>query len=283
MLLTAFFLIFILWLVRSGPGIPTQPKGDVIGVLNITGVISDPDPVLKQIMDFEKMDNLKAVIVRINSPGGSVGPSQEIYSEIKKLNKKIPVVASLSSIAASGGYYVALGARYIVSNPGTVTGSIGVIMHKPNISGLLKKVGIKTTVVKSGALKDLGNITRELTPQELKVLEDVLSDIHSQFIEAVSSSRNIPFEQTRKIADGRIFSGRQAKKLKLVDAIGDFSDAVYKAAQLAGIKGVPKLYYPQKDKWSLIKEAFEEEAAILITRVISRLTLSEGGAFLYGQ
>ena len=276
-------ILLIVWILRSGPGMPTKPNGDLIGVIHITGVISDPEPTLKQLRAFEKKENIKAVIVRINSPGGSVGPSQEIYSQLKKLNKKIPVVASLSSIAASGGYYIAVGAKHIVANPGTITGSIGVIMHKPNISGLLKKIGIKATVIKSGALKDLGNITRDLTDEEKAVLESVLHDIHSQFIQAVSESRQLPLDQVRQIADGRIFTGRQAKGLHLIDTLGNFSDAVDKASQLGNIQGTPQLYYPEKDKWALIMEALEERTSLFISHIISNLTSSQGGAFLYEQ
>jgi len=260
-------------------GKPALPQGDAIGVINIAGPITDSESILEQILDFKKTKNIKAVIVRINSPGGAVGPSQEIYDELRKLDQKMPVVASLSSVAASGGYYIALGARYIIANPGTITGSIGVIMHKPNIAELLKKIGIKTTVIKSGPLKDLGNITRDLTPEERHVLESVLHDIHAQFIEATSHSRKLPLEKVKAIADGRIFSGRQAHQLKLIDAIGNFSDAVDKAAELASLKGEPQLYYPQKNRWLLLKEALEEGTATTITRVINQLTSSKGGTF----
>ncbi len=277
------FFALIIWIVRSGMGVPAPPQGDVIGIIDISGTITDSEPILRQLLDFKKNENIKAVVVRINSPGGSVGPSQEIYDELRKLDRKKPVVASLASVAASGGYYIALGARYIIANPGTITGSIGVIMHKANIAELLKKIGIKTTVVKSGHFKDLGNITRDLTPEERKVLEDLLDDIHSQFIDAVSHSRKIPTEKIKAIADGRIFSGHQAQQLNLIDAVGNFTDAVDKAAELASMEGEPQLYYPQKDKWLLFRKALEEEAAALITNVIHQITAQKGGSVVYGQ
>ncbi len=276
-ILSVFVLFtFVYFTARSF--VPISPVGgkDKVGIIDVKGVITDSEKVVKEIREFEQDSQVKALVLRIDSPGGAVGASQEIYEEIQRADKKKPVVASLASVAASGGYYASLGARYIISNPGTVTGSIGVIMRIPNIQKLMEKLGIKTTVIKSGRLKDLGSMTRQLTPEEEAVLKGVMDDVHSQFIEAVAMSRKLPEDKVRQLADGRIFSGRQAMELGLVDQLGNFSDAVEKAGKLAGIKGEPTLVYPRKNRLNMMRELLEEGGAKALAGAFRRLADSSG-------
>ncbi len=261
------FTLMLFLLLRGSVVSVTEPSADKIGIVNIQGVISTPEKALEALRQLRDNEQVKAIVLRIDSPGGAVGASQEIFQEARKLNKLKPVVASLGNIAASGGYYSAVGARYIVSNPGTITGSIGVIMKLPNVRGLMDKLGIKTTVIKSGRLKDLASITRDLTPEERQVLKSVMDDIHQQFIQAVAESRKIPVEKVASISDGRIFSGRQAKELHLVDELGSFSTALDRAAALGGIKGKWELLYPKKDRISVIRDILEESGAKTIARL----------------
>jgi len=242
-----------------------------VGIIHLTGVITESEPTIKQLLKFRKNPDVKAVVIRIDSPGGAVGASQELFQEIRDLDSRKPVVISMGSVAASGGYYAALGARTIVANPGTITGSIGVIMKIPNLQKLMEKIGISTTVIKSGKLKDLGAVNRSLSPEEKAVLENVMDDIHEQFIEDVAASRNLPIEKVRKVADGRIFSGRQAKKLGLVDQLGDLLTAVHIAAEAAGIEGEPGLLYPEKDKLKMLREILEDGGASTIARGIKKV------------
>ncbi|MGC8735505.1 MAG: signal peptide peptidase SppA [Dissulfurimicrobium sp.] len=268
------FVLLIFWLVRPGVTVPAVGSGEKIGVVEIKGVITESEPTLKLLRELGARPDIKAVVVRIDSPGGAVGASQEIYEEIKRLDKKKPVVASLATVAASGGYYVAVGARRIIANPGTITGSIGVIMKLPNLGPLMEKLGIKLNVVQSGALKDLGPINRDPSPKEVKVISSVMDDIHKQFIAAVAEGRGLTIEQVEPLADGRIFSGNQALQYKLVDKLGNFSVAAQEAARLAGIKGEPKLEYPAKDRLSILREMFEETGARALSGVIQRFFIS---------
>jgi len=250
---------------------PSVYHGDKIGVVDVKGLITEPEATIKALRDFRYNKKIKAVVIRINSPGGAVGASQELYEEILRLDREKPVVASLATVAASGGYYASLGARHIVANPGTVTASIGVIMKVPNIEGLLEKLGIKTTVVKSGTFKDLGSITRDMTEDEQTLLQKVMQDIQKQFVTAVAKSRNLPEEQVSAIADGRIMTGHQALDAKLVDELGNFSVAVDKAASLARIQGRPELVYPKKDRISIMKELLQEAGAKTLGNALRQL------------
>ncbi|HEU0265322.1 MAG TPA: signal peptide peptidase SppA, partial [Geobacterales bacterium] len=196
---------------------------------------------------------------------GVVAPSQEIYDEVKRTVAEKKVVVSMGSVAASGGYYIASPATMIYANPGTITGSIGVIMKFSNIEGLLDKVGLKANTLKSGPFKDIGSATRPMTVADQAVLQGVIDSIQSQFIRAVASGRKLPEAKVRELADGRIFSGEQAVKLKLVDKLGGLQDAIDKAAGLADIKGEPRIIYPPKKKRHfmdlLVEEAMEDLVA----------------------
>lgn len=230
----------------------TLSLSNKIGVIPINGVIRDADAITEQLIAFRDDKQIKAIILRINSPGGGVGPSQEIYSETRRTTKTKKVVASLGSVAASGGYYVASAADSVVANPGTLTGSIGVLMEFVRFDELLKKIGVEMQVIKSGEFKDIGSPNRKMTKEEREILTRLLEDIRNQFVTAVSQGRNMPEEKVLELADGRIFSGREAKGLGLVDSLGNFQDAVDVAKSMAHIKGKVKLVYPVKKRKSLL-------------------------------
>ncbi|HSL91768.1 MAG TPA: signal peptide peptidase SppA [Candidatus Limnocylindrales bacterium] len=237
--------------------------GDKVAVLPVTGLIADSENTIDQLKKFAKDDSVKAIVIRINSPGGGVGPSQEIYEEVKKLKEKKVVVASMGALAASGGYYIACAAQKIYANPGTITGSIGVIMQFVNVKDLVEKIGLKGMVVKSGAFKDIGSPMREMKTEERELLQGVIDNVHSQFIAAVAEGRKMDRENVMKIADGRIFSGEQAKALGLVDSLGNLEDAVADAGKMAKIEGEPRVVTPPKKKLSIL-ELLKEEAKSII-------------------
>lgn len=227
--------------------------GEKVAVVDIAGVITDPYEVNQTLREFGERDDVKAVVVRIESPGGAVGPSQEIHREIQRLREKKKVVASMGAVAASGGYYAAVAADRIMANPGTITGSIGVIVEFINAEGLLGKIGLKGYVVKSGEYKDVGSPFREMKDKEKELIQGLINDVNGQFIKAVAEGRGLPAEEVRKIADGRIFSGSQAKELKLVDELGGLSDAIALGAKLAGIEGEPEVIYPERQRMNIWK------------------------------
>jgi len=242
--------------------------GNKIGVIPIHGIIKDADAITEQLIAFRKDKQIKAIILRINSPGGGVGPSQEIYSETKRTTQTKKVIASLGSLAASGAYYIASAADKIIANPGTLTGSIGVLMEFIRVEELLKKIGIEMQVIKSGEFKDIGSPNRKMTDREKELLKNLLEDIRNQFVTAVSKGRNMPRAKVLEIADGRIFSGREAKKLGLVDSLGNFQDAVNEAKRMAHIKGDVKLIYPEKKRRSFLWDLLFKD---LIDSIINRI------------
>jgi len=224
-----------------------------VGVLEVKGVIMEPDDILKKIKDLEDRDSVKAVIVRIDSPGGGISASQEIYHELKNLDKIKPVIASFSTVAASGGYYVALGARSIFANEGSITGSIGVIMQLANLERLFQFIKVSPITIKSGKFKDIGSSARAMTPEEKIVLQNLSDNMHMQFKKAVSIERKLPMNIVNSFADGRVFSGQQALEIKLVDFIGTFGDAVDYAEKTAKISKDAELYYPKDDKDGILQ------------------------------
>jgi protease-4 len=231
---------------------PSFAMGDKVGVVEITGVISDSREIIRGIRSFVDDGGVKAIVLRVDSPGGGVGASQEIYQEVIKAKKVKRVVASFGGVAASGGYYVACGADKIVANPGTITGSIGVVMQFANLEELMKKIGYKGYVIKSGAHKDIGSPFREMTPDEKELLQGVIDTVHQQFIKAVADGRKLSIEKVSAIADGRIFAGEQAQTLGLVDELGNLEDTIQLAAAMAGIKGRPSVVYSRKQKASFL-------------------------------
>lgn len=229
----------------------SNPLKSKVGLIRIEGPILDSKSAVDEIKEYTKDSSIKAIILRIDSPGGAVAPSQEIYSEVKKAVAKKKVVVSMGSIAASGGYYIASPATRIVANPGTLTGSIGVIMEIPNIEGLLNKIGIKTEVIKSGKNKDIGSMFRGMKKEERELLQGLMDNVHEQFIRAVAEGRKKKVEDVRKIADGRVFTGEQALSYGLVDELGTLEDTIKVAAKLAGITEEPEVV-SKKDKFSFL-------------------------------
>jgi len=230
--------------------------GGKIGVVEVKGVINDSEDVVDALKTFEKSPGIKAVVVRIESPGGGVAPSQEIYDAIRKVRDTKPVIASMGGVAASGGYYVASACDTILANPGTLTGSIGVIMELGNVEGLLQKLGVQPEIIKAGAYKDMGSLVRPMTDAERGLFQEMIDSVHTQFITAVAAGRRMDKDQVRALADGRIFSGEQAKTAGLVDQLGGFEDAVAVAATKGGVEGEPRIAHARSSRepwwWRLL-------------------------------
>lgn len=242
------FLVVILSLAFFGGGL----HKDKVAIVRLSGLITDTTQLIRKIEALGQQKDVKAVVLRIDSPGGAVGPSQELYEAIKILDSKKPVVASMGSVAASGGFYAAVAARKIVANPGTITGSIGVIVQFVSAEELLKKIGLRGYSIKSGKFKDSGSPMRKMTAEERALLQSLVNDVNSQFIGAVAEGRGMKRSVVRKLADGRIFSGAQAKKKGLIDELGGLTRAIKLSARLGGIKGKPYVIYPEEKlfgKW----------------------------------
>ena len=257
LLVTAILVIFFL-----GLSLLTLPRlrrgsfwsgGAKVGVVEIKGIISDSRIPLKQIDRFKNDPSIKAIVLRVNSPGGAVGPSQEIMREVLKTRRTKMVVASLGTVAASGGYYIASAASLIMANPGTTTGSIGVIMQFTNVEQLAKKLGLDFFALKAGRYKDVGSPFRTMTPEDKAYLQTLLDNVYQQFIRDVSKNRRIPLARMKEIAEGRVYTGEEAKKIGLVDTFGNLSDAIEKAGRLGGIKGKVEAVYPEKEGFSLLR------------------------------
>lgn len=269
-LIAFFFFLSVFFLELLGKkGI--LGRENKVAVVEIKGVITDSGEIIEQLLKIKKDRKIKALVLRIDSPGAEVASSQEIYEEVKKLKKEKKVVASMGSVAASGGYYIASPAHKIIANPGTITGSIGVILQFANVEELLKKIGMKGVVIKSGELKDIMSPFREITNKEKVILQGVIDNIHNQFVEAVAKERGLSKEKVFQIADGRIFSGEQAKNLGLVDELGNLQDAIDTAAKLVGIKGEPEVIYPEKRRFSLLDLFFQK----MVKNLTSLLLLLE--------
>ena len=262
------FLISLFFLGRFGEE-RAFVLGEKIAVVDIKGVITSSRGIVEQIEKLKEDGDVKAIILRINSPGGGVGPSQEIYREVLRAKEKKKIIASMESVAASGGYYVACASDIIVANPGTITGSIGVVMEFSNVEDLLKKIGLRSYVIKSGKHKDIGSPLREMTSEEKVILQSVIDSVHSQFVRAVAEGRNMEEGKVRQIADGRIFSGEQAKELGLVDRLGSLQDAIEMAAEMIGIEGKPVVVYPKK-KLSLYELLFKKSLRLIMDEVWQR-------------
>ncbi|MCF8025230.1 MAG: signal peptide peptidase SppA [Desulfobacteraceae bacterium] len=235
--------------------------GEKVGVIEVTGAILDPAPVLDSLKRFRQAEAVKAIVVRIDSPGGAVGPSQEIYGEIRKTIEKKPVIASMGTVAASGGYYIASATEGIMANPGTITGSIGVIMEYTNLRELFEKIGLYPVIIKSGKYKDTGSPLRKMTEDEEKLLQNFVDNVHRQFVEDVAAGRQMDKQKVAEIADGRILSGQTALEHGLVDRMGNLADAVDWAAEKGGIKGRVKTIYLPEEEPSLVKYLLETTGA----------------------
>ena len=250
-ILIIIILSIIPWeeLLQSGPD---------IGIIEINTPIMDSKQIIEDLNYFHRKSNIAAIVVRLDTPGGGVAASQEVYDKVKKIavaNKK-PVIVSMGGVAASGGYYIALGADTIVANPGTATGSIGVIMTYPIIGELMNKVGIQYESIKSAKLKDSGSPFRDLTDEERMYFQTLIDDLHSQFVEVVAEERNISYETAVILANGQAYSGRQAKKNGLIDILGTFEDAVHLASRKAGYDDIPRIVYPPEEKKGLLDVLF---------------------------
>ena len=221
--------------------------GPRVAVVELEGIILDSEDLLKDLKSYRENPVVRAIVIRINSPGGVVGPTQELHQAVLQVRKAgKPVVASLGAVAASGGYYVAVAADRIYANPGTLTGSIGVIMQMANLGELMKKVGVNYVVIKAGAFKDIGNVARHMAPEERHLLQTLLDDVHGQFIAAVIEGRRLDRTEVLRFADGRIVSGVQAKTLRMIDELGGLEEAVNGAARLAGLEIPPRIIPPRR-------------------------------------
>jgi protease IV len=278
LMLATFLLVTLLVTVLLTGEDGIADGGVKIGVIAIEGVLSGDlaERTVRQLTKYGDDPSIKAIVLRVDSPGGGVASSQEIYEEVKRVRAhgKL-VVASLGSVAASGGYYIACVADRIFANAGSVTGSIGVIVQLANAEDLLRKVGLASTVITSGPFKDSGNPTRALRPEEREVFQALVDDVYQQFVEAVAQGRNLPVDDVRRAADGRIYTGRQAKTLRLVDELGSFQDAVTYAASTMGIVGKPKLVQEGKERLWWLKFVFES-----LTDSFTRWPLSKAEAVL---
>jgi protease-4 len=266
-----FGIVFMVSLLSGHKGTSARLQvvgADKIALVRIEGLLVSSEHVVEELNDYADDSSIKAIVLRIDSPGGGVVVSQEIYNAVKNARKEgKKVVASMGTVAASGGYYVAAAADRIVANPGTLTGSIGVKMEFANIEKLLEKLGVRGVVVKAGEYKDVGSPFRDMSEPEKKILQDVIDDVHSQFIKAVAEGRKMQEADVRTVADGRIFTGRQALDLKLVDQLGDLADSIKVAGELVGIKGKPRVI--EKRKTIPFLDYLKEESAAWIADVIT--------------
>jgi protease-4 len=223
-------------------------SGEGVGVLHVQGTIDDSHSILTELKRFKEAPWVKAIVIRIDSPGGAVAPTQEVFEELQKLKNKKPVIASMGGMATSGGYYIASACDQIVANPGTLTGSIGVIMQLGNLEELMKKIGVKSYNVKSAANKDIGSPFQPLSSEGKAILQSLVDNVHNQFVGAVAEARSMDPTEVRKLADGRIYSGAQAKELGLVDQLGNLEDAIELAAKRAGLEEEPAVYYSREEQ-----------------------------------
>ncbi len=270
--LVVVFLVAVALVTRGGSwGAGWAGRGGTVAVVEVTGVILDASGTIEALRKHGDNPAVRAIVLRIDSPGGAVGPSQEIYEEVKRLRAKEgkKVVASMGTVAASGGYYVACADDRIVANPGTITGSIGVVVQFLNLEGLGEKIGVRAVVVKSGQFKDIGSPARPLTEEDRRIVQGVIEDVHEQFVNAVAEGRGLPVAEVRRIADGRILSGQQAKAVGLVDSLGNLWTAIHEAAVLADISGEPEVIFPEKSRLSIFD--------LLTGEALSRLEARFGG------
>jgi protease IV len=228
--------------------------GDRIGVVDLDGVILSPQPVVGQLKKFADDSSIKAIIVHVNSPGGGVAASEEIYREVKRIRdeKKKKIVVSIETVGASGAYYVASASDKIYADKGSIVGSIGVIAQWVNYGDLLKWAKLKDIVIKTGEFKDTGNPARDLTPAEQAYMQELIDNMFGQFIQAVADGRGLKFGDVKTIANGKVWTGEQALSMKLIDQVGDFESAVSDTAKSVGIKGEPTLVHPERDRRTVL-------------------------------
>jgi len=258
-LLFFFAVFFYAYLTGGESGVLSALGSQGVGVVEVEGTIDDSSHVIDSLKRFGDSGAVKAVVVRIDSPGGGVVPTQDIYAEIERLKKTKPVFASMGSMAASGGYYIASACTQIIASPGTLTGSIGVIMELGNVEELMGKLGVKGYAIKSGPYKDVGSPFQALSPEGRAILQAVVDNVHTQFVQAVAKGRNLPEAKVREVADGRIYTGEQAKGIGLVDTLGSLEDAIELVAKRAGLGAKPPVFYaPQEESrwWQKLFSSF---------------------------
>jgi protease-4 len=254
-----FFLV-ITYFTRDGVDFSAKDK---VGVVIVKGFIGDSKDTVDKLDEYARDESIKAVVLRLETPGGAIVPSQEIYEKVLKVKAEKSVVASMGTVAASGGYYIACAADRIVANPGTITGSIGVIAQFSQVEELLKKIGLKSTIIKSGKYKDVGSPVREMTEDEKRIIQALIDDIYEQFVEVVVKNRNIPKEKIINMAGAKAFTGRQALEFGLVDELGTMEYSVDLAAKLAGIEGEPDVVYPKEKRGGLLRYILGEAASVI--------------------
>lgn len=244
--------------------IVSSGSGGTIAIVDLDGVITTPKDVVKNLKKFADDDSVKAIILHIDSPGGGVAASEEIYREVRRIRdeKKKKIVASIESVGASGAYYVASGASKIFADHGSIVGSIGVIMEWYNYGDLVKWAKMQDVVIKTGEFKDTGNPNRDITPAERAYLQGMAQDMLTQFIASVASGRGLKPEDVRAIADGKVWTGEQAKQMKLVDDLGDFQEVVKDTAKSVGISGEPTLVRPEKERHTLLDVLFGDSSEL---------------------
>jgi protease-4 len=257
---------FVVNMALSGDRPSLSSLSGRVGLVEVVGGIEESEPVVDQLDRMERDSSVRAVVVRLDSPGGGVAASQEIYEAVRRVRDAgKPVVASLGGVAASGAYYVACAADSIVSNPGTLTGSIGVIMTFPNTEELFRKVGLRFDVVKTGKFKDIGSMSRPMTDDERKLLQEVLGNVYEQFVDAISEGRGLDRAEILPLADGRIFSGDQALEYGFVDRMGDLDDSIRLAGRMAGIEGRPYVVRKERRRvsvWSFLDEKLNQVGSV---------------------
>jgi protease-4 len=266
-LIVVFLLVFgfvtlsVFSLIFSEPEDETvSTGGEKVALVELTEPIISSEDIVRQIKKYRENRSVKAIVFRVESPGGGVAASQEIYEEVRKTRESgKPIVVSMGAVAASGGYYVSCGATRIVANPGTLTGSIGVIFQFLHVNELMKKLGIDETTFKSGKLKDAGSPFRTVTPDERKYFQSLITDVYNQFVDVVAKERNLKVSYVKKFADGRVFTGRQAVEYGFVDTLGTLEDAIAIAAKLADISGKPRVVKEYRRR-SLFERMFGEAA-----------------------
>jgi protease-4 len=270
------FLVVLFFVGLSGVVLVLLGKGSIfgprerVGVVEIKGVLTESRAAIKQLDRYRDDRNIKAIVLRINSPGGAVGPAQEILREVEKVRQKKKIVASLGTVAASGGYYIASGADLIMANRGTATGSIGVIMQFANVEGLTKKIGLDFFNLKAGRYKDVGSPFRPMTPADKAYLQVLIDNIYQQFLNDVSRNRKIPLAKLKTLAEGKVYTGEEAKQIGLVDDFGNLPDAIDKAGRLGGIKGKVEAVYPEKEGFALLRFLLGQDTE----ETLNRLALS---------
>jgi len=265
--LAVFSLVYVA--LRAGGGdAGLGGFGDRIGVVDLNGVILSPQPVVDQLKKFGDDSSIRAIILHVNSPGGGVAASEEIYREVKRVRteKKKKVVVSIETVGASGAYYVASGADKVYADNGSIVGSIGVIAQWVNYGDLLKWAKLKDVVLKTGEFKDTGNPSRDLTPNEQAYMQSLIDNMFGQFVQAVADGRGMKFNDVKSIANGKVWTGEQALSMKLIDGVGDFQTAVAETAKMVGIKGEPTLVRPDRDRKTLMDLLLGDVSQYIPTR-----------------